>query len=310
MNRTEYDPDCFDVDERNRGLPWLVTLCGLGASRKSQRTVSPVAMRTVRLLKSMFFTVIDLVTALAVGTVTARMAATARKRRTQCLRAALVCGSLALAGCGSDDRSADAPAIGAKDQGALRYGVIGDSYSNGEGVGLDRAWPALLAQRMDLDLVVNPAVSGWTTEQALEQELPAFEEARPEVATLLIGANDLVQGMATAPFRSRFRRLLREMVRIVGAPRRVVAVTVPDFSRKPQGQAFGSPAALSQAIRRLNAVIRAESTAQGVAVADVFAVSRRPTDPSPDGLHPSERELEAWTDAIEPVARRSWKGLE
>jgi lysophospholipase L1-like esterase len=86
-------------------------------------------------------------------------------------------------------------------------------------------------------------------------------------------------------------------------------VTVPDFSRKPQGRAFGDPAALSAAIRRINAIVRAESAAQGVPVADVFAASRRPTDPSPDGLHPSLRELDAWTDAIEPVAREAWAGL-
>lgn len=216
---------------------------------------------------------------------------------------ALVC--LAAAGCGDEETGTPPPA----DPGALRYGVIGDSYSNGEGLGPDQAWPVLLAERLELDLVVNPAISGWTSEQALEQELPAFEQARPEVATLLIGANDLAQAEPPPAFRARFRKLLAEMVRIVGAPRRVVAVTVPDFSRKPQGRAFGAPAALSAAIRRLNAIIRAESAAQGVPVADVFAASRRPTDPSPDGLHPSRRELEAWTDAIEPVARRAWNGL-
>jgi lysophospholipase L1-like esterase len=193
--------------------------------------------------------------------------------------------------------------------GGLRYGVVGDSYSNGEGVGADRAWPVLLADRLGLDLVVNPAVSGWTSAQAIEAELPAFERARPEVATLLIGVNDLAQGVTPATFRTRLRRLLRAMVQIVGGPRRVVVVSVPDFSRKPAGASFGDPAALSRTLRRLNATIRAEAKAQQVAFADVFAVSRRPTDPSPDGLHPSARELEAWTDAIEPVARRAWAGL-
>ncbi|MEO6497190.1 MAG: SGNH/GDSL hydrolase family protein [Solirubrobacteraceae bacterium] len=191
----------------------------------------------------------------------------------------------------------------------LRYGVIGDSYSNGEGLGIEQAWPTLLAQRLGLDLVVNPAVSGWTTEQALAEELPAFERARPEVATLLIGTNDLVQRLPAPAFRARYRKLLAAMVRIVGGPERVVSVTTPDFSRKPAGRSFGDPAALSRGIRLVNAIVRAESAAQDVAIADIFAVSRRPSDPSPDGLHPSLRELEAWTDAIEPVARRAWAGL-
>ena len=210
-----------------------------------------------------------------------------------------------LAGCGG---GGDEPAT-APEPSSLRYGVIGDSYSNGEGVGIERAWPALLAERLGLDLVINPAVSGWTTEQALAEELPAFERARPEVATLLIGTNDLVQRVPLPTFRARYRKLLAAMVRIVGGPERVVSVTTPDFSRKPAGRSFGEPAALSRAIRQVNAIVRAESAAQDVVVADVFAVSRRPTDPSPDGLHPSLRELEAWTDAIEPVARRAWSGL-
>lgn len=313
MNRTEYDPDCLDDDARKRGLPWLVTLCGLGASRNSQRTVSPFEMRTVGLLKSMFLTVTETVAAVA-GAVPAKRAARTRMRRMPGLRVVLVCGSLALGACGGSEngtaRTAGTAPVPEPASGALRYGVIGDSYSNGEAVGLDRAWPALLAERMGLDLVINPAVSGWTTELALARELPEFERARPEVATLLIGANDLVQGVPLGTFRARFRRLLSEMVRIVGGPQRVVAVTVPDFSVKPVGGSFGDPAALARALRRVNGVVRAESASQDVAVADVFAVSRRPTDPSPDGLHPSARELEAWTDAIEPVTRRAWAGLE
>lgn len=310
MNRTAYAPEVFDTDERKRGVPVLVMLWGTDGSRNNQRTVSPRSTVTVGRLNSMFFSVTVVVVAAAAGVTSAIVTARARRRCMRGVRLLLACGSLALAGCGSEDRRATAPATTAEPGGGLRYGAIGDSFSNGEAVGADRAWPVLLAQRLGLDLVVNPSVSGWTSEQALEQELPAFEQARPEVATLLIGANDLAQGAPVPAFRARLRRLLREMVRIVGAPRRVVAVTVPDFSRKPQGRAFGPPAALSRAIRRLNAVIRAESAAQGVAVADVFAVSRRPADPSPDGLHPSLDELEAWTDAIEPVARRSWKGLE
>lgn len=222
-----------------------------------------------------------------------------------CLRLLLVCGSLALAACGGGDDPSGPATTG----GGVRYGVIGDSYSNGEAVGPDQAWPALLARRLGVDLVVNPAQSGWTSQQALDAELPLFEAARPQVATLLIGVNDLVQGVPPAMIRANVRELLTRMIATVGGAGRVVVVTVPDFSVKPAGRSFGDPAAISRALRRLNALITAEAERRHVAVADIFAVSRRPTDPSPDGLHPSARELEAWTDAIEPVARRAWSDL-
>ena len=221
----------------------------------------------------------------------------------RCWGSALLAAAV-LAGCGGEDREEMPPAAE-----ALRYGVIGDSYSNGEGLGPEQAWPVALAERLGAELVVNPAVSGWTAEQAIAEELPQLEAADPDVATVLIGANDLVQGVPAPTFRQRFRRLLAATVRIVGGTDRVVAVTVPDFSVKPYGQRFADPAAVSAAIRERNAIIRAESARQDVAVADVFAVSRRPADPSPDGLHPSAGELRAWTDAIEPVARRAWSGV-
>ncbi|MCW2991542.1 MAG: Lipolytic enzyme [Solirubrobacterales bacterium] len=304
-NRTVYVPETFDGEDAKRGLPLLVTLCGVGASLNSQRTLSPTPMCTAGLLKSMFLIVTVVVAAWAAAG-RARVTTLARRsRRMPCLRVALACGSLALGACGGGGGARPA----APPSGGLRYGVIGDSYSNGEGVGIERSWPALLARRLHLHLVVNPAVSGWTSEQALAEELPAFERARPQVATLLIGVNDLVRGATLHELRGHFRELLAKMVRIVGGARRVVVVTVPDFSVKPAGASFGDAAAISRALRRLNRAVRAEAAAQHVAVADIFAVSRRPTDPSPDGLHPSARELEAWTDAIAPVARRQWGGL-
>lgn len=214
----------------------------------------------------------------------------------------LACLALALAGCGGSTQerpAADAPT-------GPEYGAVGDSYSNGEGVGAEAAWPAQLAERLGLDLVVNAAVSGWTTEQALELELPQLRRAQPDLATLQIGANDLVRGVPPVVFRERFRRLLRGIVAVVGGPRRVLVVTIPDFSAKPAGVAFARGRDLTAAIGAFNAIIRTVSGRQRVAVADVFAVSRRPTQPSPDGLHPSAAELRAWTDAIARVARRRW----
>lgn len=226
---------------------------------------------------------------------------------------------MALAGCGGAGPGAPtAPAPSGAERPATeataapaapRYGVIGDSYSNGEGLSPEQAWPELLARRLGLRLVVNPAVSGWTTREALDRELPQFAAAEPELATLMIGVNDLVQGATPAEFRGRLRELLSRMIAIVGGPRRVVVVTFPDFSVKPVGARFGDPRVVARAVERFDAIIRAEARRQGAPLADVLAVSRRPTDPSPDGLHPSAAELEAWTDVIAPVARDAWRDL-
>jgi len=70
----------------------------------------------------------------------------------------------------------------------IRYAAIGDSYSIGEGASPDESWPALLtrhlnAQGLHVDLVANPSRTGWTTQQAIDRELPIFIESKPNFAT-------------------------------------------------------------------------------------------------------------------------------
>ncbi|HRH93928.1 MAG TPA: SGNH/GDSL hydrolase family protein, partial [Candidatus Peribacteria bacterium] len=82
---------------------------------------------------------------------------------------------------------------------AVRYMPVGDSYTIGTGIGQEFAWPAVLTERLkaegvDIVLLGNPARNGWTTQDAIEGELPGFEQAKPNFATLFIGVNDYVQG--------------------------------------------------------------------------------------------------------------------
>jgi lysophospholipase L1-like esterase len=215
------------------------------------------------------------------------------------------------AGCGGREApvTATAPA-------PLRYGVIGDSYSNGEGVGLEHSWPAQLARRltaagMPTEVVVNNSVTGWTSQQALDEELPEFERAKPQVATLQIGVNDWVQGVSAETFRANLVRLLDAMLAVVGAPKRLICVTIPDFSVTPDGANYTHGRDATAGLAAFNAVIESECAARDVSVVDVFGLSHAMDDPAltaDDGLHPSAKELALWTDRIEPVAHAQWGG--
>ena len=57
----------------------------------------------------------------------------------------------------------------------IRYVAIGDSYSIGEGASPEQSWPAILTRHLNenglhVDLVANPSVTGWTTQQAIDRE--------------------------------------------------------------------------------------------------------------------------------------------
>lgn len=193
----------------------------------------------------------------------------------------------------------------------IRYGVIGDSYSNGEGAAPSDAWPTrltahLVASGISVKLVANPSVTGWTTQQALDIELPAWKSAKPDFATLQIGVNDWVQGVKAITFRQHFAQLLDEMLKVLPDKRRLLIVTIPDFSVTPTGAAYGGGRDISRGLADFNQIIQQEAARRQLNVVDVCPLSRLMaadrTLTARDGLHPSAKEYALWEQVIFPAA--------
>ena len=187
----------------------------------------------------------------------------------------------------------------------LRYVALGDSYTIGTSVGAAERWPNQLVARMPtLELVANLGVNGFTSRDLIEVELPPLAALRPDLVTVLIGVNDVVQGVPEATYRGNVELILDEVVRQVGADRALV-VTTPDYTVTPSGAAFGDPAQQSAGIRANNAIITELATARGVAVVDIHDLSlRAATDRSlvaGDGLHPSGAQYGLWVERIAPA---------
>jgi acyl-CoA thioesterase I len=195
---------------------------------------------------------------------------------------------------------------------AIRYVAIGDSYSIGEGASPEKSWPALLARNLNesgvpLKLVANPSRTGWTTQQAIDRELPVFVHARPGFATLQIGVNDWVQGATEKIFREHFIFLVERMLALLPGKDRLLIVTIPDFGVTPTGAGYAAGRDISAGISAFNRIIADEASRRGLRVVDVFELSRKMKgDPSlvaADGLHPSAKEYAEWEKRIEPEAR-------
>jgi len=192
----------------------------------------------------------------------------------------------------------------------LRYVALGDSYTIGTATrSADERWPDQLVARLGptpptLDLVGNLALNGFTTRDVIEAELPALGALRPEFCSLLIGVNDVVQGVSEATFRSNASSILEDLLRRL-PPARIVVTATPDYTVTPQGAAYGDPAQQSSAIRRTNDVMHELTVARGIAYVDTFDLSLRALDdPSlvaDDGLHPSGAQYSLWVDRILPV---------
>jgi lysophospholipase L1-like esterase len=84
-----------------------------------------------------------------------------------------------------------------------------------------------------------------------------------------------------------------------------VAITTPDYTVTPAGADYGDPATQRAGIAGNNAILTELAGARGVAVVDIFELSRRAADDrslvASDGLHPSGTQYALWVERIAPV---------
>lgn len=188
---------------------------------------------------------------------------------------------------------------------ALRYVALGDSYTIGTSVREHERWPNQLVARMPrLELVANLGVNGFTSGDLIEVELPRLDALRADFLSVLIGVNDVVQGVPVSVYRANVAEILSVVVDRVGG-RHALVVTTPDYTVTPSGADYGDPARQAAGIRENNAIITAAAAARGVAVVDIHDISlEAATDRSlvaGDGLHPSGAQYARWVDRIRPA---------
>ncbi|TAL09736.1 MAG: SGNH/GDSL hydrolase family protein, partial [Chloroflexota bacterium] len=127
---------------------------------------------------------------------------------------------------------------------------------------------------------------------------------QPAFITLLIGVNDVVQGVPAETYRANVVRILDDLVGRVGAGR-VLVVTTPDYTVTPAGADYGDPAQQAAGIRENNAILATLAAARGITVVDIHDISLdAATDRSlvaSDGLHPSGAQYARWVARIAPV---------
>ena len=193
----------------------------------------------------------------------------------------------------------------------IRYAVVGDSYSCGEGAKPAESWPSLLtqnlkAQGLEVELVSNPSVTGWTTKDAIDKELPKFVNSKPNFASLLIGVNDWVQGVDELGFRNRLSYLLDSMLAVLPNKKRLLVVTIPDFGVAPTGHKYARGRNIHEGIMQFNKIVTEEAHKRGLQVVDIFPLSKKMGEDkslvAKDGLHPSAKAYAEWEKIIFPSA--------
>lgn len=126
----------------------------------------------------------------------------------------------------------------------------------------------------------------------------------PGFATLLIGVNDVVQGIPLVTYGANVDTILDALLASL-PPDRVVAISIPDYTVTPKGAAYGDPGERHAAIVEANAIMARRTAEHRVAFVDVFDLSlgaaRDPMLVADDGLHPSGAHYARWVRRIAPV---------
>ncbi|MEO8229324.1 MAG: SGNH/GDSL hydrolase family protein [Chloroflexota bacterium] len=191
----------------------------------------------------------------------------------------------------------------------IRYVALGDSYTIGTSVAPADRWPDRLVATlgghgMQLELVANLGVNGATSDDVVAGQIPLLDDLAPDFVTVLIGVNDVVRGVPEARYRANLEVILDHLLGRLQVDH-VVTITTPDYTVTPAGADYGEPASQRAGIVRNNDLLSELSAARGIALVDIFDLSRRAaTDRSlvaSDGLHPSGTQYALWVARIAPV---------
>lgn len=201
----------------------------------------------------------------------------------------------------------------------LRYLALGDSYTIGTGASdSSRSFPSLLAGRLvqatgkGVELE-NPAVHGYTTLDLIREELPHAALFRADLVTILIGVNDLVEGVEAEIYGRRLGKIYGAIGALQPGAGRVAVISIPDFAAAPAALRFGAPGQLRARTAVFNKVAQEEADRHGFSYIDIGEVSRsglgRPGWFAADDLHPGDAQYAAWADYLWQILRDDWSAV-
>ncbi len=172
--------------------------------------------------------------------------------------------------------------------------------SESVGVGADdpprQAWPEVFRREaLPPDAIfVNLGIEGVNTAEALAQELPRALELEPNLVTIWLNVNDIIDQVSPERYEQHLGQLVHELRR--GGRTKVMVANAPEIDQLPVVARFG-PIVTSVADQRVDAYneVTARVVArEGAVLVDLHAASERAEREgrfaslvAADGFHPS-----------------------
>lgn len=173
----------------------------------------------------------------------------------------------------------------------ITYAAIGasDSFGTGTTDPAHDSWPAVLARGLGKSVhLLDLGIPGATAELAQRDEVPIAVAAQPKIITVLLGVNDIDDGISLSAFRTQLASILAVLES--ETPARVFVANLPDLTLFPHFASRDS-LALLQEILQWNSTIAQVAREQGAILVDLYSdraeLAQHPEYIASDGLHPS-----------------------
>lgn len=227
------------------------------------------------------------------------------------VRAALAAsGVLAalLVGCSSTPTTIGSPTGSATERSGpvaastVRYLALGDSVTSGEGVPAEETYPSRLAALWrdagcDVELE-NVAVTGYKSADVVGEELPAVATFKPTLVTVMVGGNDIANGVELEEYRGNVRTILRTLTDAGAA---IVTVSQQYWDRTPFAEGYGTREELTAKRLEFDEALIEEGRAVGARHVDlkpIFGEQAGKRMWLEDELHPTGAAYEDWATGL------------
>jgi lysophospholipase L1-like esterase len=194
------------------------------------------------------------------------------------------------------------------------YLALGDSYTIGEAVVLQKNFPYQLVQflRNSGVNIAAPEIiakTGWTSGELLEvidqqKFLPQYD-----FVSLLIGVNNQYKSLPFEVYKTELEKLIAKSILLAGGkPEHVAILSIPDYSLTPFAQSLNKNK-IAKEIDEYNNLNKELAFRYKLHYIDNTKGSREdrntPGFIAPDGLHPSEQEYSHWAKKLSDIVLKS-----
>jgi lysophospholipase L1-like esterase len=187
------------------------------------------------------------------------------------------------------------------------YLALGDSYTIGEAVSLNKSFPYQVVQLLrkkefNFSAPEIIAQTGWTTDELQNAINKSTLLSKYDFVTVLIGVNNQYSGRDAVEYKEQLEEILKKAIELANEKKEhVIMVSIPDYSNTPYAKSMDTEK-ISKEVEVFNGINKALSIQYKVQYVDITSTLKENKDDASliaqDGLHPSEKEYAKWAEKI------------